>query len=59
MILCEVLCKIHVTQLLVLLPLSNAEHTNSSVVGQSFAKLLALAATLNKNYNLGHLIENF
>jgi hypothetical protein len=59
MVLCEDLCKIHVTQLLVLLSLPNGEHTNSFVVGQPFAKLLALAAALSKNYNLGHLSENF
>jgi hypothetical protein len=59
MVLCEVLCKIHVTQLLVLLPLPNAEHMNSFVAGQSCAKLLALALALSKNRNLGHLNENF
>jgi len=59
MVLREVLCKIHFTQLLVLLSLPNAEHTNSFVVGQPFSKLLALAAAFSKNYNLGHLNENF
>jgi len=58
MIVCEVLCKMHITQLLVRLPLPNAAHTNPFVVGQSFGKLLALAAAMSKNYNLHHLIEN-
>jgi hypothetical protein len=57
-VLCEILCKIHVTQLLLILPLPNAEHSNSFVVGQPFSKLLALAAAMSKNYNLGHLNEN-
>jgi len=48
MVLREVLCKIHFTQLLVLLSLPNAEHTNSFVVGQPFSKLLALAAAFSK-----------
>jgi hypothetical protein len=59
MVLCEDLCKMHITQLLVLLPLPNGAHTNSFVVEQSFAKLLALTAALSKNYNLRHLKENF
>lgn len=55
---CEILCKIHITQLLLILPLPNAECTNSFVVEQPFSKLLTLAAASSKNYNLGHLNEN-
>jgi hypothetical protein len=48
------LCKIHITQLLLILPLPDDEHTNSLVVGQSFSELLELAAVLSKCDNLDH-----
>jgi hypothetical protein len=37
---CEIVCEMHVAQLLQTLSSLTAEHTNSSVVGQPFSKLL-------------------
>jgi hypothetical protein len=38
---CEIVCEMHVAQLLLTLHSLTANHTNSSVVGKSFSKLVA------------------